>query len=143
MSTRSTIALEFADGTVQQVYCHSDGYLSYNGKILRDSYSDPFKLQKLIDLGDISLLGKDIGVTINFDARMEYIDDNVANQCRFYGRDRNEDGIDAKKFADFADYKANHDEQEFEYILRTDGKWYVKSYNFDYVELTAELIAAE
>ncbi len=36
MATRSTIALEFADGTVEQVYCHWDGYLDHNGALLRD-----------------------------------------------------------------------------------------------------------
>ena len=40
MATRSTIALEFADGTVQQVYCHWDGYLDYNGKLLAEHYTD-------------------------------------------------------------------------------------------------------
>jgi hypothetical protein len=43
MGTRSTIALEFADGTVEQVYCHWDGYLSNNGKILQAHYMDPFE----------------------------------------------------------------------------------------------------
>ena len=49
MSTRSTIAIELADGTVKQVYCHSDGYLSYNGRILFEHYSDPAKLEELIE----------------------------------------------------------------------------------------------
>jgi hypothetical protein len=61
MGTRSTIALEFADGTVEQVYCHWDGYLEHNGKILQEHYSDPFKLRDLIDQGGISSLGKSIG----------------------------------------------------------------------------------
>ena len=52
MGTRSTIALEFADGTVEQVYCHWDGYLDHNGAILKEHYSDPYKLRELIDLGD-------------------------------------------------------------------------------------------
>ena len=56
MATRSTIALEFADGTVGQVYCHWDGYLAHNGKMLQEHYSDPFKLRDLIDLGDLSTL---------------------------------------------------------------------------------------
>ena len=62
MGTRSTIALEFADGTVQQVYCHRDGYLENNGTILAEHYSDPFKLRDLIDMGDMSSLGKVIGM---------------------------------------------------------------------------------
>jgi hypothetical protein len=64
MATRSTIALEFADGTVQQVYCHWDGYLEHNGKILFESYQDPFKLRDLIDLGDVSVLARSTTSTI-------------------------------------------------------------------------------
>jgi len=124
MATRCTIALEFADGTVGQIYCHWDGYLSHNGKILSQYYSDPFVLQKLIDLGDLSVLAPDIGTKHDFDDRVEGI-------CKFYGRDRGETGIDARYFKDFADYAGNHQEEEYEYILRTDGKWYVKSYSTD------------
>jgi hypothetical protein len=139
MGTRSTIALEYADGSVEQIYCHNDGYVSYNGKVLFQYYSDPFKLQKLIDLGDISVLGVDIGVKMDFDACMQYNDQNQALQCRIYGRDRDED-VNKDKFADFADYVENHEYQEYEYILRTDGKWYVKSYHFDYIEMDADLV---
>lgn len=132
MATRSTIALEFADGTVGQVYCHSDGYLSYNGKILMTHYTDPFKLKQLIDNGDVSFLGVDIGEKIDFNASAVYNDFNQAVQCRFYGRDRGETDISAKYFTDFQDYKDNHYEQEYEYILRNDGNWYVKQYSGDY-----------
>lgn len=57
MATRSTIALEFADGSVSQVYCHFDGYLSGVGAELVADYSDPFELQKLIDRGNMSCIG--------------------------------------------------------------------------------------
>lgn len=128
MATRSTIAIEFADGSVRQVYCHSDGYLSYNGKILMSHYADPSKVQQLIANGDVSVLGVDIGVKIDFNERAKYNDDNKAVQCRFYGRDRGEVGINAKYFNDFADYKQNHQYEEYEYILRADGKWYVSQH---------------
>jgi len=129
MATRSTIALEFADGTVGQVYCHSDGYLSYNGQVLFQHYSDPFKLQELIDNGDVSFLGVDIGIKIDFDSRTQYTTDRQATQCRFYGRDRGEEDVSARYFKDFADYEKNHQYEEFEYILRTDGVWYVNQGN--------------
>jgi len=148
MATRSTIALEFADGTVQQVYSHWDGYIEHNGKILFEHYSDPFKLRDLIDLGDISSLGPNIGVKHPFsphgdgdkaayDAAME------AGATTFYGRDRGEDGVSARKFANFDDYKANHQYEEFEYILRTDGQWYVSSYERPYVLLGDEIAKLE
>jgi hypothetical protein len=44
---------------------------------------------------------------------------------KFYGRDRGEEGTNARYFKDFADYEQNHQYEEYEYILRTDGVWYV------------------
>lgn len=118
MATRSTIALEFADGTVGQVYCHWDGYLEHNGKILFDHYSDPFKLRDLIDLGDLSSLAANIGTKHDFDARVE-------GECTFYGRDRGEHGVDAVYFDSYQDYLDNFQGEEYNYILRRDGIWYV------------------
>jgi hypothetical protein len=146
MGTRSTIALEFADGTVQQVYCHWDGYLSNNGQILQKHYSDPFKLRDLIDLGDLSSLRPEIGTKHAFssfelpDAERAAHEALVENMCTFYGRDRGETGCEAKKFASFADYTANHQYEEYEYILRTDGNWYVKQHDNEYELLVLALV---
>lgn len=125
MATRSTIALEFADGTVHQVYCHWDGYLDHNGHILQAHYSDPFKLRDLIDLGDLSSLGVNIGTQHPFEQAPE-------GECTFYARDRGEI-CPAKKFKDYADYVENHQYEEYEYILRqVDGKavWFVSKYDY-------------
>lgn len=136
MATRSTIALEYADGTVGQVYCHWDGYLSNNGKILLNNYTDPFKVRELIDLGYVSSLGAEIGVKHPFDAPGLFNDAvyneykaTYGNMCKFYGRDRGEEGCEANYFEDFADYEQNHQYEEYEYILRTDGVWYVNQGN--------------
>jgi len=135
MGTRSTIALEFADGTVQQVYCHWDGYLEHNGKILLEHYSDPFKLRDLIDLGGISSLGIEIGEKHAFsalglpEAEREAFEAKHADSCTFYGRDRGED-VAKEKFKDIEDYYANVYGEEYDYILSMnwEGKaqWYVR-----------------
>jgi hypothetical protein len=149
MGTRSTIALEFADGTIGQVYCHWDGYLSNNGEILLASYTDPFKVRELIDLGDLSSLGAEIGVQHPFDnpgrfgdAEYEAYKTQYRNMCKFYGRDRSEEGVEARYFKDFADYAENHESQGYEYILRTDGNWYVSQSGNAFVLLT-DAIAEE
>jgi len=145
MATRSTIALEFADGTVQQVYCHWDGYLSNNGKILLENYSNPFTLRDLIDLGDISSLRPTIGEKHDFsrlDSTMpadEY-ETKYGNMTTFYGRDRGESGTGAKSFKDFADYAENFQHEEYAYILRKDGNWYVKQYSNGFELLTADMV---
>jgi len=144
MGTRSTIALEFADGTVEQVYCHWDGYLAHNGQILLKHYSNPFVLQKLIDLGDISSLGKEIGekhAFSQFELRAEEVQaykELTENWTTFYARDRGETGVDKKSFVDFQDYLAHHQYEEYDYILRNvDGKatWFVSDHDGAYVEL--------
>ena len=139
MGTRSTIALEYADGTVEQIYCHWDGYLSHNGKMLAEHYTDPFKVRQLMDLGDMSTLQPCIGTQHAFEKAPE-------GECTFYKRDRNESGCGAKRFKDFADYKANHQYQEFEYILRqANGKatWFVADHDGAYVTLAEAFDEAE
>ena len=148
MATRSTIALEYADGTVQQVYCHWDGYLDHNGVILRDNYSDPFKLQRLIDLGDISSLGPDIGDKHDFDCPHKYgtpeyeaWTEAKREVTTFYGRDRGETGCGARTFKDFQQYTREAQFEEYDYILRNvNGKaqWFVQMYGTDGEYLTLE-----
>ena len=108
MATRSTIALEYADGTVGQIYCHWDGYLDNNGKILFENYQDPFEVQKLLDNGDMSSL------------------DSSVDGCTFY-KQRGED-CPQRMYKDFAEYRKEAQFEEYNYILRKDGKWYVEFY---------------
>ena len=145
MGTRSTIALEFADGSVEQVYCHWDGYLAHNGKILFENYSNPFILRDLIDLGDLSSLRPMVGTKHAFshydtDLKQEQYYELYGDMCTFYGRDRGETGCDKKKFLDFQDYLAHHQYEEYEYILRRDGNWYVKQHDNEYELLVAALV---
>jgi hypothetical protein len=77
MATRSTIAVQHADGTVSQVYAHWDGYLENNGKILNENYSTVTLVEELISLGDISGLDCTISDTV------------------FYMRDRGEIGYES------------------------------------------------
>jgi hypothetical protein len=144
MATRSTIALEFADGTIGQVYCHWDGYLSNNGKILFENYSNPFVLRELIDLGGLSSLRPTIGTKhpfSMFEANMTQDEfyNLYRDMCTFYGRDRGEGESDATYFKDFADYRANGQAEEYDYILRNVNgvaTWFVSDHGDDFVLLT-------
>jgi hypothetical protein len=108
MGTRSTIALEYADGTIGQIYCHWDGYLSHNGKILRDYYTDPFKVRNLLDGGDMSSLSETVA------------------GCSFYS-ERGET-CPQRMYKDFAEFRKEAQGEEYNYILRRDGNWYVEFY---------------
>ena len=121
MATRSTIAIEQTDGTVRQVYCHWDGYLEHVGQVLLDNYQTPGVVGELISFGDISSL-----------------EERIVETC-FYGRDRGETECGFVQFDSFESYKANHQYEEFEYIFRTDGNWYVSQYESEYTLLEEEL----
>lgn len=80
MSTRSEIAIQKADGTIESIYCHSDGYLSYMGILLHGYYNSYEKAKSIIKENDCSMLRKSI------------------EESRFYSTWRNED-TQAKKFS--------------------------------------------
>jgi hypothetical protein len=145
MATRSTIALEFADGTIGQVYCHWDGYLSNNGKLLDNHYTDPFKVRELIDLGGLSSLRPTIGTKHPFShydvpgMTLEQYSDLYRDMCTFYGRDRGEGESDATYFKDYNRYLADGQREEYDYILRNVNgvaTWFVSDHGDDFILLT-------
>ena len=127
MATRSTIAKLGKDGIIKSVYCHSDGYLEYNGKILNEYYKDESKVDELLAHGDISSLNKNIGVKIDF---MDYELRAKNEQCRFYHRDRGED-LMFNEFESDIEYIewANGVANGFIYLYAF-GAWYVYDNGF-------------
>ena len=109
MATRSTIAIEFADGTVSQIYCHWDGYLENNGQILARHYTDPFKVRALVDGGSISSLNNTV-------------EDSIDNTGSPWPADR---------YQNVDEYFDCSRQEEYDYILRNvNGKavWFVRYY---------------
>jgi len=107
MGTRSTIAIEFADASVSQVYCHWDGYLEHNGELLATCYTDPFKVRDLIDLGDFSSLRE----TVEETKEGAYNDDCQAR--RYMNRD---------------EYFEECQQEEYDYLLTAQTGWLVRCY---------------
>ena len=56
MSTPSFIGVLCKEGIVKFVYCHSDGYPSYLGKMLLEHYNTPELATALVDLGSLSMV---------------------------------------------------------------------------------------
>lgn len=90
MSTRSTIGYRTPDGRIVAVYCHWDGYPSYNGRILHNFYQEARKIAQLIGYGDISSLGAEFGEQHDFNERID-ADEYKDTRCTFYTRDRGEE----------------------------------------------------
>jgi hypothetical protein len=111
MSTRSDIIAKCSDGKWRRIYCHSDGYLSHNGVILFEHYTDQNKIDGLMGLGDLSILGAELGKKIDFDwhnkaykklsdgkmteKEYEALSKKMYGQCKAYGRDRGDKGTEA------------------------------------------------
>ena len=113
MATRSTIWLK-DENSYKGVYCHWDGYLSNNGKILLENYNTLEKVKELISFGSMSSLNTTI------------------EKCVFYNRDREED------FDDYEVYSLEEMEEfleEYNYVFQ-DNKWYVLDNSEDSEELT-------
>ena len=122
MATRSIIA-KLDDKGVQAIYCHNDGYLSNNGKILDQHYTHEVHVNQLLAEGDASSLKDTIEDTI------------------FYMRDRGESNKEATTLKDesaLLEFAFESCDAEVVYMFAY-GSWYVydnsdkignKSYQF-------------
>jgi len=119
MSTRSLIGVQDDKGTVTYIYCHFDGYPSCVGHILLNHYQDPVKVEQLMELGDLSILGDDIGEKHNFDESH----DVHPTWCKAYGRDRGEKDVDAKNAGNKSTFRDKDQWAEFWYLFM-DGVWH-------------------
>ena len=108
MATRSVIA-KLDDKGVKAIYCHSDGYLGYNGKMLDQHYANEDKVDELLAQGDCSSLKDTIKDTI------------------FYMRDRGEENKEATTLKDesaLLEFAFETCDAEFVYMFAY-GSWYV------------------
>lgn len=156
MSTRSRIGMFIRDAegnkSIRSVYCHFDGYPMGVGQTLLDHWTSPVKLASLIDLGDLSVLGEEIGEQHDFDWRSSFPNrddfkgpdgetdwmayyaaqnaDPRAKMTLAYGRDRGETGIDpvVSEGIDAFLALASASCGEWAYLFDADnGGWSVKS----------------
>ena len=108
MATRSIIAKLDSKG-VKAIYCHNDGYLSNNGKILDQHYTHEVHVNQLLAEGDISSLRYTIEDTT------------------FYMRDRGESNKEATTLKDesaLLEFAFELCDAEVVYMFAY-GSWYV------------------
>jgi len=118
MGTRSCIMKRISPTEVKAIYCHWDGYLSYNGRLLRYHYQDEVKGDALIALGNLSVLGEEIGEAHDFDHHTEN------KWCKAYGRDRCEANAEAMSFNTVAEALEHFSWSEYAYIYEK-GEWFL------------------
>lgn len=141
MATRSMIGILRQDGIVTGIYCHNDGYVDGGvGQMLVEHWDTQDKVEELMKLGQISVLGKTIGTKVDFDTF------RGREQCLAYHRDRGECLRSSKRFtdrdeyikmSDFCDYFYLFDGAEWHYS--TNDGWWNKVQ--DYVKESPEISA--
>jgi len=108
MATRSNIGVLNSDGTVDYIYCHWDGYLDYNGRILMENYNDEASAWALIAEGNMSVLG------------------TTLSDCKFYG------GKDEEaKRCSYVDFTKEHFEK-YVYLFVPGEGWKVRTYGTNF-----------
>jgi hypothetical protein len=113
MATRSYIGVRNTDASVDYIYCHFDGYPEHNGAILREHYSNINRVNELLNLGDLSVLGQFIGEKMDFDKRIQ-------DTCLAYGRDRGESNVGKKN----SGYDELITDQNVDYVYVFDGDYW-------------------
>jgi hypothetical protein len=111
MATRATIAVKHADGTIEQVYHHFDGYLDELGAQLVADYNSYEAAAQLVAMGDMSSIGEP------YTARGEK--------------------LRISRFSNLSDFLADYQREEYNYLF-ANGRWYVEFVNTDSAWVTME-----
>lgn len=121
MSTRSTISILELNGTVKQIYCHYDGYVSNNGRLLKTFYNTPNLVKELISGGDLSVLGEYINPV-----GLHSFNIPEPNCCVYYGRDRGESNTEFRVFRDWDYFKFSRQKEQYDYLyIESENRWYL------------------
>jgi hypothetical protein len=125
MATRSLIGKLNSDKTtVDYIYCHWNGHIDNNGRILHEHYNTLEKVDALLALGDLSSLGNEIGEKHDFDFHLSKPGEDW---CTAYGRDRGETGVSVKTTTNNLFPKNTNPYVKFVYLYTEDGVWEVNS----------------
>lgn len=115
MSTNATIAIQKENGTRTAIYLHWDRYIEAAGATLQLAYNTAEKVENLLRLGDLSILGYHTEPT----DETHSFENPQREVCVAYHRDRGEE------------FRQSDSVQEFNYIFdERDACWYVEKETF-------------
>lgn len=140
MATTSTISILDQD-KIRTIYVHYDGYPQHQGAILLKYYTTAEQVNRLIDLGDISVLGKYLEP---IDGQRHDFFHPQKDVVVAYGRDRGETGTEARTY--LALDTPSHgcrEKQDYDYLFK-DGIWlYRRRGTKNFIKLRAEISGLE
>lgn len=124
MATRSAIGIRLNNGKIKAVYCHYDGYPEGVGKTLVENYDGKTNATKLISLGDISILDKNMTKPAGHSFNKP-----VEGYSVFYGRDRGEKNTKAKIYDSVKDIFHKMPSLFYVYVLENNQWMYASEDN--------------
>lgn len=127
MGTHATIAAVQPDGKIKSIYIHYDGYIKGGvGETLLTHYTDPKKVDELINLGSGQSIGSELtapeavtrfGFAATFSKEFRALSQTERDRLEkdlysdthsvFYHRDRGEE-LDIQEFNDLADFERSY-----------------------------------
>ena len=131
MGTRSRIGYELPDHTVVSVYCHYDGYVDHNGRVLVEHYTDRDAVKDLIDGGSMSSLRtthlwvtaavrtEDGDIARDMDGNLVYSPTRDA-QPLYHTERGDELEVDHTSFDEFV---SGNSGEEYAYLFDLNGNW--------------------
>ena len=127
MATRSAIGYKLPTGEVRGIYCHWDGYVENNGKLLQENYQAAFKIAQMVELGDMSALAAEVA------------------ECTYYGRDRGETDVGTQTYNDVDEFVTHYADGVQYMYLWNGNEWIVTEgdLKFDRVEDQLAALALE
>lgn len=146
MGTRSRIGYELPDHSVVSVYCHWDGYVDHNGRILVEHYQNREDVQDLIDGGSMSSLrtthlwetaavrDEDGNIVEGPDGQWTYAPTRDAQPL--YHSERGE--INEPDVTDFDKFISGDWGEEYAYLYDLNGNW--KAWKIGWGETNTERV---
>ena len=107
MATRCRIAIKNTDDSYHSVYCHFDGYPQHTGKLLAQYWDQISHVERLMHLGDVSVL------------------DHSCDKTKFFHRDYGEQDTKALFAENFEDLLQQTLDSGGEYVYAfINNKWF-------------------
>jgi len=113
MSTRSTIGLLQPDGSVKAIFVQYNGHPERQGEILKSSYKSRSDVEKLLALGDLLYVGRELG-------EKQDINNPLPDTCVAFARDGQEKINPAVTFENLEKLLINYSGCDYAYLF--DGK---------------------
>lgn len=139
MGTRSRIGIELPDHSVVSVYCHWDGYVDHNGRILVEHYMNREDVKALIDGGSMSSLLtrgtwtngptlKDENGEYILDSQGHIMSENDREPQPLYYSERGED--EPPTMTSFDEFISGNSGEEYAYLYDLNDNW--KAFKINY-----------